>query len=165
LQVILDLKSTVTYPYLLRLLHKYYRVQTVDSDEFLNILKFITSYLVRRAIVNFLTNALNKVFSIIGKEVDMKEGEMSEEEAVIDYLMSRTGSALFPRNEKLHESILNADLYNRNHRLVKLILSRIEKQIHKETVDLDGLQIEHIMPNTLTSVWSIELGREAQLDH
>lgn len=165
LQIVLQLKSTVTYPYLLRLFDKYHTAKELDAEEFLNILKHITSYLVRRSITNFPTNALNKVFSSIGKEVDKKNKTMSEEAAVIDFLMSRTGSALFPRDEKLKESIMNNDMYNRNHKLAKIILGKIEMYLHKEFVNFDEMTIEHIMPNKLTSIWSLELGNEAVLDH
>ena len=165
LLVILQLKSTVTYPYLLRLFDKFYGEQQIDMGEFSNILAIINSYLIRRSIVNFPTNALNKVFSIIGREVDKMENEQSEEESVTEYLISRTGSALFPRNEKLKESILHEDMYNRNHRLVKLVLSQIEIQTHKEVIDFEGTSIEHIMPETLTPSWRVELGDNAFDDH
>src|SRR5699024_8372664 len=104
LQVILQLKSTVTYPYLLRLFEKFYGTKQIDINEFSAILEIINSYLIRRAIVNFPTNALNKVFSTLGKEAEKKKNEQSEKESVIEYLVNRTGSALFPRDEKLKDS-------------------------------------------------------------
>src|SRR5699024_5420178 len=157
LTIIVQLKSTVTFPYLLRLFDKYYGDKKISTEEFVNILKIINSYLIRRAIVNFPTNALNKVFSNLGKEANKRKNTQTEEDSVIEYLLSRTGSALFPRNEKLKESILNEDMYNRNHRLVKLILSKIEIQIHKEIVDFEKVTIEHILPSTLTPNGRVEL--------
>lgn len=165
LQVILQLKSTVTYPYLLRLFEKFYGEKQIDLEEFRSILKVINSYLIRRSIVNFPTNALNKVFSTLGKEADKKRIEQSEEESVKEYLVSRTGSALFPRDEKLKESILHEDMYNRNQRIVKLLLSQIEIQTHKEVIDFEGTSIEHIMPETLSPSWRVELGDNAIDDH
>lgn len=165
LLVILQLKSTVTYPYLLRLFDKYYNTKEISLDEFATIMSYITSYLVRRLIVNFPTNALNKVFGSMGKEIDNRKESISEKEAAVDFLMSRTGSATFPRNEKLKESIMNNDVYNRNHKLAKLILGKIESYSHKETVDFEQMTVEHIMPNKLTPMWRVELGSNATLDH
>lgn len=165
LTIIVQLKSTVTYPYLLRLFDKYYGEKEISTEQFVNILTIINSYLIRRAIVNFPTNALNKVFSNLGKEANKKKDIQSEVDSVAEYLLSRTGSALFPRNEKLKESILNEDMYNRNHRLVKLILSQIEIQTHKEIVDFEEVSIEHILPATLTPSWRVELGDNAIDDH
>lgn len=163
LMIISQLKSSVTYPYLLRLFEKHYEKKSIDIRSFSSILKIITSYLVRRAIVNFPTNALNKVFSTLGKQADKQT--VTEEEAVIEYLLSRTGSASFPRNERLLESILNDDIYNRNRRLAKLILSQIEIHSHKEKVDLEEATIEHILPERLTPNWRVELGDQALDDH
>ena len=163
LTIIVQLKSTVTYPYLLRLFDKYYGEKEISTEKFVNILAIINSYLIRRAIVNFPTNALNKVFSNLGKEAN--KNTQTEEDSVAEYLLSRTGSALFPRNGKLKESILNEDMYNRNHRLVKLILSQIEIQTHKEIVDFEEVSIEHILPATLTPSWRVELGDNAIDDH
>lgn len=165
LMMIIQLKSTVTYPYLLRLFDKYYDKNEINKEQFINILTIINSYLIRRSIVNFPTNALNKVFSTIGKDADKNKEKRTEEESVMEYLLSRTGSALFPRNEKLKESILNDDMYNRNHRLAKLILSQIEIQTHKEIVDFEEVTIEHILPATLTPSWRVELGDNAIDDH
>lgn len=164
LSIIVQLKSTVTYPYLLRLFDKYYKSE-IDEQHFINILKIINSYLIRRLIVNYPTNALNKVFSTLGKVADKNKNIKTEEQSIMEYLLSRSGSALYPRNEKLKDSILNDDLYNRNHRLAKLILSQIEIQTHKEIVSFEETTIEHILPATLTPSWRVELGDNAIDDH
>lgn len=38
----------------------------------------------------------------------------------------------------------------------------IERNRSKETVEFDSLTIEHIMPQTLTAKWKIDLGKRAQ---
>lgn len=163
LTIISQLRSTVTYPYLLRLFDKYYEEKVINTEEMLSILNVITSYLIRRSIVNFPTNALNKVFSTLGKEADKHKS--SEQDAVTEYLLTRTGSAIFPRNERLKESVLNEDIYNRNRRLANLILSQIEVHNHKERINFEEVTIEHILPEKLTPGWRVELGDQAFDDH
>ena len=165
LDAIEQLKSTVTYPYLLRLFDKYYNSQEMSPEDFEKILQYTTSYLVRRLIINLPTNSLNKVFAGIGKELQKQEDYKSELESFTNYIMSRTGSALFPRNEKVKEAIRTSDMYNRSNKLAKLILSSIEYASHKEKVGAEHLTIEHIMPNTLTPAWRNELGSSALADH
>lgn len=169
LQVISQMRSTVTYPYLLRIFDKRYNENSISDKEFISILKLIVSYIVRRLIVNFPTNALNKVFAAIGQEIDKHQNNQddntSEEKLAINFLMSRRGSAVFPRNEKLKDSFINDDLYNRNHKLAHLILEKIEAHSHKEIVQLMESSIEHIMPQTLTPAWRLELGTNANSDH
>lgn len=160
---VLQLKSTVTYPYLLRLLNLY-EEQRITKQQLMAILQTLTAYLIRRLIVNFPTNALNKVFSTLVKVTSETEGK-TEEQVVNSFLGSRTGTALFPRDNKVRESILTNDIYNRNPRLTKMILSQIEQNMHKETVDFEEVTIEHIMPQTLTPGWRNTLGRSAADDH
>lgn len=165
LQIISQMRSTVAYPYLLRLFDKHYNLDHLSKSELLTILKLITSYIVRRSIVNYPSNALNKVFAAMGPEIDKRRDNISEEQAVIDYLMSRRGSAVFPRDEKVKESFLNDDLYHRNHKLANLILEKIEANSHKELVNLSEASVEHILPQTLTPAWRLELGGDAKSDH
>src|SRR5699024_9733804 len=117
LTIIVQLKSTSTYLYMISLCNKYYGEKEFTRHKFCIISRIINCYLNRRAIVNIPTNALNKVISNPRKEAN--KNTQTEEDSVAEYLISRTGSALFPRNRKLKESILNEDMYNRNHRLVK----------------------------------------------
>ena len=164
LSIIIDLKSTVTYPYLLRLFHEYEQ-GNIQEEQFLNVLKLINSYLIRRAIVSYPTSSLNKVFSALGKEAEKVKEQKTELEAVAAYLYTRTGKAVFPRDEIVKESVLNSDMYNRNTRLVKLILTQIERESHKEVIEFDEVTVEHIMPRTLTPSWRVELGDRAIDDH
>ena len=53
----------------------------------------------------------------------------------------------------------------KNNVVVKTILHIIERAKHKEIVDIDSLTVEHIMPQTLTNEWNIEIGRNAHEIH
>src|SRR5699024_2474226 len=125
-----QLKSTVTYPYLLRLFDRYYEEKAMPENDFIQILTYICSYLIRRSMINLPTNALNKVFAAVGTEIDKSRQEKTELVAFQDYLMSRTGSGVFPRDEKLKDAILTSDMYNRSNKLAKLILMNIELYSH-----------------------------------
>ena len=63
LQQIQQLKSTVIYPTLLYIFEDCFEYKLFDISELENILKVFISYLYRRMICGYATNALNKVFA------------------------------------------------------------------------------------------------------
>ena len=161
-----NMKSTVVYPYLLELFDDYFEKKIINKDELLETMNIINSYLYRRTICNIPTNALNKVFASMAKGVsDLRNNGKSHIEAVSDYLMGKSGSSIFPRNEQFRKSFMELDIYNRRNRLALFTLYNIEKYQHKEVVELEQLTIEHIMPQTLTPKWNIDLGRDAEEVH
>lgn len=161
-----NIKSTVTYPFLLQLFKDLYGDSLITSDDMVEILKIIVSYIYRRNICNIPTNALNKIFTIMPRETNkLRSNGYSYVEAVTDFLMSRSGSGIFPRDEEFKNNFVNNDLYNKSHGISKLILYSIEKYRHKEVVSIDDLSVEHIMPQTLTPEWNIELGFKSHEIH
>ncbi len=156
------MKSTVTYPYILEVFNDYYEKKLLNESEFSTVLKLVFSYIFRRYICNVPTNSLNKVFSRIGKETRKKRSEgTSYIRAVEEYLLNRTGNAKFPRDIDFKNSFFATDIYKRNKNIAKMTLYRIEEKSHKELVEDIELTIEHIMPQTLTPDWNIELGSKA----
>lgn len=155
------LKSTVVYPYLLSLFDDYYEKKTITREHMIETLSIIISYLYRRNICNIPTNALNKVFGSMAKTViDLKNSGKSHLDSVIDYLMAKDGSSIFPRDEQFKRDFIEIDIYNRGKQLALFTLYNIEKALHKEIVEHNELTIEHIMPQTLTPIWRIDLGKD-----
>lgn len=160
------MKSTVVYPYLLELFDDYFKKKIITKDELLKTMSIINSYLYRRSICNIPTNALNKVFASMTKNIiDLRSKGNSHIEAVTDFLMSKGGSAIFPRNVQFKKSFIELDIYNRGKQLALFTLYNIEKYQHKEIVEDDQLTIEHIMPQTLTPKWNIDLGKDSYEVH
>lgn len=161
-----NIRSTVTYPYLLELFNDYYKKRLIDQVELEQILKMIVSYIYRRNICSIPTNALNKIFSVMPEETRNRRVDgFSYAEASVDFLMSRSGSGIFPRDNEFKQNFMHANMYSKSHKIAKLILYNVEKNQHKEVVAMDDLSVEHILPQKLTSVWQIELGRNAYETH
>ncbi|MDV6378870.1 DUF262 domain-containing HNH endonuclease family protein [Sporosarcina sp. GW1-11] len=165
LKIYNQMQSTVAFPYLLQIFDMYYNEKLILQEEFLEVLKVISSYLIRRLVCNLPTNALNKVFASMGKEVTKRHNDNGIVVAVEDYLMSRKGSAVFPRDEKFRDSFINGDIYQRKSRLAVILLSNIESRGHKELVDMENITVEHIMPQSLSPSWKIELGKNSNEVH
>lgn len=160
------MKSTVVYPYLLEVFDDCFEKKIISLAELLKTMSIINSYLFRRTICNIPTNALNKVFASMTKNViDLRKKGKTHIEAVTDYLMSKDGRSIFPRNTQFKKNFIELDIYNRGKQLALFTLYNIESYKHKEIVEYDHLSIEHIMPQTLTPKWNIDLGRNADEIH
>lgn len=166
LRSINNIRSTVTYPYILDLFNDYYDREKLSRHEVVEILSIIVSYIYRRNICSIPTNALNKIFTVMPKETKRlrKEGK-DYIDSVIEFLMSRSGSGIFPRDNEFKNNFITGNIYSKSHGIAKLILYSIEEFRHKEVVDMDSLSIEHILPQTLTAEWNIELGNKAYETH
>lgn len=161
-----NMKSTVVYPYLLELFDDHFEKEIITKDKLMETMNIINSYLYRRTICNIPTNALNKIFASMTKSiVDLRNQGKSHIEAVTDYLMGKSGNSIFPRNEQFKKNFVETDIYNRGNKLALFTLFDIESYKHKEIVELDKLTIEHIMPQTLTPKWNIDLGRDGDEVH
>lgn len=153
------LKSTVVYPFLLNIFEECYLYENIKKEELKLSLDVVISYVLRRLICDLPTNALNKVFSSLAKEIEKdkyKDLELNKRISIV--LINKKGKTAFPNNILLKESFINKDFYH--FKQGKFILEEIELRKSKEKVNLEETTIEHIMPQTLTPKWQIDLGKK-----
>ena len=131
----------------------------LDVEQVEKILLLVDSYLLRCYVCE-TTKGGNKVFPEMIPNIDEKDYVKSVERI----LMSKTGNRKFPRDVVFAEKLKQILLYN-NRTMCKYILFRLEHNRTKELVDLNTLQIEHIMPKTLTSSWKFSLGDKYEETH
>lgn len=152
------LKSTVVYPFLLNIFEDCYMYHNIDTSMICNVLDIILSYVMRRLLCEMPTNALNKVFASMAKDIGRYEGKsLCDKVALV--LASKKGKAVFPDDSLLKEKLMLRNSYKFLH--IKYILEQIERRQGKEIVKFDELTIEHIMPQTLSAKWKIDLGKKA----
>ena len=127
---------------------------TKTAENLLKSLDILESYIVRRAICNQATNALNKVFASLYSELlEIKEFKNSQISKYINALLiSKKGSAIFPNNEMFKSDFISRDMYNIKNKL--FFLWKLENKDNNEKVDISNLSIEHYMPQTLTHAWN-----------
>ena len=104
------------------------------------------------------TNALNKIFASLSREVD----EERYLESLKAALLLKEGSARLPRDEEFRRELLAKDIYNFRNRTY--LLDKLENHGRKERVDVSAYTIEHVMPQNpeLSPEWQNELGAEWQ---
>jgi hypothetical protein len=159
LEKIKELEVTTSYPLLLRLFDA--RVVGVLSDSELETsLGLIESFVVRRAVCNVPTNALNKLFLQWAKNFPAQDHTLWLHTS----MSTGGGGRRFPTDTEFGEAFKNQPQYGRG--TTRFILCHLEQSFaHKEPVDLSSATIEHVLPQTLTPEWGAMLGADPEKTH
>jgi uncharacterized protein with ParB-like and HNH nuclease domain len=166
------LDMTVAYPFLLEVFYDYYNDKIFPDDKLLDILLIIESFIVRRLICEVPTNALNKLFMTMGRDIKYFPDYKDKYVEILKYvLLQKRGSQRFPDDEEVKEKMSTKDFYNMNAKNNMHIFERLENFENREKIDLQKLlaenvlTVEHIMPQTLSKVWKNELGTNFESIH
>ncbi|AZP03198.1 DUF262 domain-containing protein [Jeotgalibaca ciconiae] len=162
------LQVTVIRPFLMAILHDYNQHQ-LNGKEVAKIFNILESYIARRMITKLPSNSLNKIISVLYR--DMKKILEKEDEAlatpseVISYLLlTKINTGKFPTDNELIENLSSRDLYNINSQFRTYLFERLENYDHFESLQIyEGIQnqeysIEHILPQKLSRQWIEDLG-------
>lgn len=147
----------MAYPFLLDVYHDYSQCR-LSSEEILNIVRLVESYVFRRAICAIPTNSLNKTFAGMSRTLK-KDRYLESVQAAFLLLPSYRR---FPGDEEFQREVKVRDLYNFRSR--GYWLRRLENHGRKERVVVEDYTIEHILPQNkaLPQEWQTELGPEWQ---
>ncbi|KGQ24936.1 hypothetical protein JP33_07605 [Gallibacterium anatis CCM5995] len=158
LEYINKLEVNVAYPFLMKV-YEDYSQNIINKQIFINILELTQSFVWRRFIVGVPTNALNKLFMSLYKEIDQNDYLFSLQKN----LLTRTGAQRFPKDNEVKENLKVKDVYNIKPKNRTYLLERIENFENKESVIIEGnneITIEHIFPQNPDPKWKIDLGEE-----
>lgn len=165
------LETTVTRPFFLEVL-RLYDENKLDISEVSEIFLITENYLFRRAICDLPTNALNKIFSTLHREIARYEGNDEGYVEKFKYaLLSKKDRARFPDDDKFTERFTERPIYQMNSKNKIYIMERLENYSTLEDKDVYGhcddgtYSIEHIMPQHLTPAWIKALGEDYEEIH
>ena len=166
-------ETTITRPFFLEVL----RMMTKGSpalalQDAREIFLLTENYLFRRSICDLPTNALNKIFLMLHREIIRFDGTETDYLEKFKYaLLSKQERGRFPNNEEFAEAMGNRQIYLMNIKNKAYILERLEnygidedKDIYRH-LDEGTYSIEHIMPQHLTPQWVNELGDDYEDIH
>jgi alkylated DNA nucleotide flippase Atl1 len=121
----------------------------------------VESFFVRRLLIGRATNNLNRI--LLSAVVEM-DADKPVDQALRQYLS--TGRKHFASDAELRKAVPVYPFYlNGRANQRSLVLQWIEQSHdNKEPVDLAGLTIEHVMPQTLTDEWTEVLREERDSD-
>jgi len=165
------LDNRVILPYLMELLNNN-KDGLINVNDLRIILKALEVFLFRRTICSVPTNALNKLFAILEKDIRKYPDYKESYADVLKYvILEKQSSSRFPNDEEFISALLNRDMYNMQSKNKVYLLEKLECYNNKEVIDLTKLlekgelTIEHVMPQTLTPNWEEQLGENAQEIH
>lgn len=171
LQALQRLENKITYPYLMDLLD-HANNQIITHDALARILRTLENFLFRRTICSIPTNALNKLFTVLEKDIERFTEWKTQYEDVFYYvLMNKQSSSRYPRDEEFVPALQTRDIYNMHPRSKVFLLEELENFDSHHVVDVSELlekgtmSIEHIMPQTLTPSWQKSLEPNAEEKH
>ncbi len=147
LQNIRDLDSTSLYPYLFDVFDLF-EDEKLSKNDVLEILKFLESYSFRKSLSGDTKGVVAMILSLkkeIRKQPDWQKNYLEIFKAI---LISKTSSQKFPIDEDFEKFLSEADVYGM--RNDKFLMSSIEHHNCAFEIDLEGLEIEHIMPQKLS---------------
>lgn len=161
------LEITVTRPFFMEVL-RLNKDGKLSSSEVREILALTESYLFRRNICDVPTNALNKIFLTLNKEVIRYDNSTDKYVEKLKYaLLNKKESGRFPNDEEFVVALSNKQVYNMRGKYRAYLFERYENDGTLETKDVykhfdnHDYSIEHIMPQTLTPYWIDALGDHA----
>jgi Protein of unknown function (DUF1524) len=148
------------YPLLLALYEDYEDGQFAE-EEFLGVLRILFSFIIRRMVAGVPSNSLSGLFVGLCKIKPVSETPTAWLSAS---LCSEEKNRRLSNDVEFSSAWMNAQLYGS--RACPVILETIDADFeHHEAVQLDEIQVEHVMPQTLSAEWEAMLGSEALAIH
>lgn len=174
------LDSAVAYPFFLPFFD-YAERKSLSEDAQYKVLDIVEAYWARRIICNYPSNALNKVFATLHRDVTGliektiavrgKENEPGYTDVLTYILLRKESTSAFPIDEEVRDEFAVRQIYKIPTAQRMFIFERLENQNSNETHDVVGqleskkISIEHIMPQTLTDEWKKALGSDWERIH
>lgn len=154
-----DLEYNLTLPFLLSVYDDYVNSEdnpeiNLTKEDFIEIVEYVESYLLRRSICEIPTNSLNNLFARLSSDIVDKSNYL---ECFLKVMAKKDGSRRFPTDTEVRENLLIKNLYSKK-KILGHILINIENSTNKAIVNLDETTIEHIMPQKLSPDWINQLG-------
>jgi uncharacterized protein with ParB-like and HNH nuclease domain len=136
----------------------------LSQDDVVKIIKTIEAYAFRKNFVDNTTQGLNKFFIILAKEIKKESNWKENYLDILNYiLLSKSGSAKFPNDDDFEHALINKEVYKTKNKFY--LLSAIENYKSAFKIEIDNLEIEHIMPQNLNKDWQEKLGENYQEIH
>ncbi len=144
----------------------------ISVDDVLKVLQITENYLFRRNICDVPTNALNKIFLTLNREILSYDGTTDGYVSKFVYaLLSKKESGRFPDDREFSEALATKQVYQMRGKYKAYLFERFENFGTIETKDVyahldnNDYSIEHIMPQHLTPAWTESLGPDYEEIH
>ena len=145
----------VASPVVMTLYDCYDRAKTLSTNEFVEAIELLESFVFRRSVCDMQTRSLGQIFASLAYRVMEDQPLLSLKVA----LFRQTKKRRFPSDAEFREALESRDVYDM--RTCFYLLDRLEN-FSKECIDTSNFTIEHIMPQNedLRPEWRAMLGTD-----
>lgn len=137
----------------------------ITNTQLADIITTLNSYIMRRALCDMDTSSITRYFPTLLKEtLNECDGDYTNIVTVFRKCLineNRGNAQEMPDDKKLMERIYNANMYSIS-ASVNVFFRKLESDHNSAPVDFSRLSIEHLMPQTATTQWLLELGTNRQ---
>ena len=158
------LETAVTRPFFLEVL-RMHQENVLTIDEVAQIFQISENYIFRRLICDLPTNALNKIYLMLHKEILRYDGTTDQYFEKFKFAMlAKKERVRFPDDTEFAAAFSAKPMYLMNSKNKHYLFERIENFGTTENkavwdhIDQGDYSIEHIMPQHLTPAWVEALG-------
>jgi uncharacterized protein with ParB-like and HNH nuclease domain len=159
--------QTTVFPFLMHILNDYVD-ESLPLSQLQKIVTLIRNYLLRKTLLNHSKKNYNRFFaSMYDRIFKVEENRDDYYASIASYLFSNRTEDAYPSNEIFEKCLPVSKLYDKSIKVDVLtkFLYNLEVFNAKEIPMMEKVQVEHIMPQTLTKQWEKELGPEYLLIH
>lgn len=133
-----------------------------------DLLKALRTYVLRRRILQ-LNNPENKFFPSVGAHISRFLASQDPTSAMLEHFSGYEYALRLPNDSDMKSRLRTINFYNFGvgKSTPRLLLAMVEEHLTKSRPQLDDedLQLEHIMPQTLSSSWKETLGSDYEAAH
>jgi uncharacterized protein with ParB-like and HNH nuclease domain len=138
----------------------------LTTQQFVNIIKIIESYIARRSLIQLSSAGLFRILTKLAIKLKRGQNQNNYLQATIKYFANLDPNTRFPRDNEIIEELKVANFYAYNSTSKMLFFSEIIKQEYpKFKIEINDATLEHIMPQTLNLEWRRFLGNDAEIFH
>ena len=150
----------VASPVVLTLYDYFDRARTLSTEEFVEAVELLESFVFRRSVCDMQTRSLGQIFASFAYRITENQPLLSLRVALYRQGKKRR----FPNDIEFREALETRDVYDM--RTCFYLLDRLEN-FSKERIDTSNFSIEHVMPqnNDLRPEWRAMLGAHWQTVH
>lgn len=155
--------ATTSYSFLMAILAEWKNGMLTTYD-LIDIFQVFKIYMLRRRLIG-LAGTENQNFPFFTKKIENLIVAKDKKEAMFELLTDAENKMRLPNDSEMFHELSTMNFYN--FKYCKFILALLEESITKSRPDMDdvSLQIEHIMPQTLTKEWISDLGPDYERIH
>ncbi len=165
------LETTIARPFFLEVL-RIYDENKLTLEQVTEIFLITENYVFRRSICDLPSNALNKIFLFLNREIIRYDGTEDNYVEKLKYaLLSKKERTRLPDDDEFSSNFTSRPIYLMNSKNKIYILERLEnfgtaedKDVYRHC-DEGDYSIEHIMPQHLTPAWQKALGDDFEQIH